>query len=252
MAVAAAAALSIASSAFAQLWDNSAQGNGVLITHPAGMTGTVAGQDRSAISPGGTLFGTGGAQTANLRLADNFTVPAGPGWNVSSIQVFGYLTGATAPGATGVTMRIWQGGPPGTGSVLFGDTTTNLLSSTGWAVGPNGGIYRTLNTDTLGATRRVQEITANVNWTLSPGTYWLDFAYTGISFTPVLSSTTTIPPGNAIQSQDGGATFAFQVLDGGIQVDLPFIINGTVVPEPTSLALIGLGGLALLARRRNA
>ena len=30
----------------------------------------------------------------------------------------------------------------------------------------------------------------------------------------------------------------------------PFVINGIVVPEPTSLALVGLGGLAALRRRR--
>ena len=72
--------------AFAQLWDNSAQGRGTLITHPNGMTGTVAGAHRSAISPGSNSFGTGAA--SGFGLADNFTV-TGAGWRMSAFRLLG-------------------------------------------------------------------------------------------------------------------------------------------------------------------
>jgi hypothetical protein len=255
---AALAAFTAATPAFAQtLWDNSAQGPGTLITHPNGMTGTAAGSHRSAISPGSTSFGAGG--TGAIRLADNFTV-SGAGWTISSFQFFGYLTNATTPGATALTLRIWNGTPGAAGSsIIFGDATTNVLTSTGWAVGPGGAaIYRTDTTDTANTARRVQQLTANINLTLGAGTYWVDFNYTGVSFTPYLSSPTSRPGGNAVQFGTTGAWAP--LVDGApadnIGADLPFVIQGTVVPEPGSVALMLLGGAglafgAIRARRRR-
>jgi hypothetical protein len=53
-------------------------------------------------------------------------------------------------------------------------TTTNVLSSTSFAVGPGGqGHLPHYGTDTAGATRRIQQLTANVNLTLAAGTYWV-------------------------------------------------------------------------------
>jgi hypothetical protein len=242
---AALAAFSSATPAFAQLWDNSAQGRGTLITHPNGMTGTVAGAHRSAISTGSTTFGT--SATGTFRLADNFTV-TGAGWTISSFQFFGYLTGATAPGGTALTLRIWDNTPGAAGSnIIFGDTTTNRLSSTGFAVGPGGlAIYRTTETDTAGATRRIQQLTANVNLTLAAGTYWLDWAYTGLSFTPPLSAVGALPPaGDAVQFNGTAWVQALDNTGTGPNMDYPFIVNGTAVPEPGSVGLMLLGGAGL-------
>jgi hypothetical protein len=254
---AALAVFTAATPAFAQiLFDNSTQGNGTLITHPNGMTGTVAGAHRSAIStPGSNLFGS--AASTTFRLADNFTV-TGPGWNVSSFQFFGYLTGATAPGATALTIRIWNGTPGAAGStIIFGDTTTNVLTSSGWAAGPGGaGIYRVTGTDTTSTNRRIQELTANVSLTLAPGTYWVDYNFTGVSFTPPLSAAGGLPPaGDAVQFN--GTTWgpALDNTGAGPQVDFPFVIQGTVIPEPGTYALLLVGGLAVVAaarRRRRA
>ena len=254
---AAVAALTAATPAFAQLWDNTAQGNGTMITHPNGMTGTVAGTHRSAISTGSTTFGTGAA--SGFRLADNFVV-TGAGWNVSSLQFFGYLTGATAPSATALTIRIWDNTPGAAGSnIIFGNDTTNVLSSTGFATGPGGlAIYRTTETDTAGATRRIQQLTSNVNLTLGAGTYWVDFAYTGVSFTPPLSAVGGLPPaGNALQFNATTGTWgpALDNTGTGPQMDFPFIVNGTaVVPEPSTAAMLisGLGlAAAAIRHRRN-
>jgi hypothetical protein len=256
---AAVAAFTTATPAFAQLWDNAAQGNGTLITHPNGMTGTVAGTHRSAIStPGSNSFGSGAA--GGFRLADNFTVTGG-GWTISSLQFFGYLTGATTPSATALTVRIWDNTPGAPGSnIIFGDGTTNILTSTGFAAGPGGlAIYRTTGTDTAGATRRVQQLTtSNVNLTLVAGTYWVDFAYTGISFTPPLSGVGGLPPAGDAMQYDPATLTWFPVLDNtgtGPQMDFPFIVNGTAVPEPSTTAMLisglGLAAAALRHRRRS-
>ncbi|HMO12837.1 MAG TPA: PEP-CTERM sorting domain-containing protein [Pirellulaceae bacterium] len=229
------------------LWDN-----GPFITHPGGMTGAAAGADRSAISPGGSLFGTGGAGPT-LRLADDFQLTA-PLSIIDSFTFYAYTTGAGAPTATGLTLRIWSG-TPGTGTVIWGDTTTNVMTSTGWLDGPSGlGVFRTTAADTAGNTRRIQFLTAGgLNINLGPGTYWVDFNYTGTNFTPVLSSTVDVVPGNAIQSQDGGLTYPFNILDGPtVQTGLPFLVNGVAIPEPTMIApLLGLFGMGLVARRRR-
>ena len=255
---AALAAFTAATPAYAQLWDNGAQGNGTLITHPNGMTGTVAGAHRSAISPGSTTFGS--SASGAFRLADNFTV-TGAGWTISSFQFFGYLTGATTPGATALTVRIWDNTPGAAGSnIIFGNDTTNVLSSTGFAVGPGGlGIYRTTETDTAGATRRIQQLTANVNLTLAAGTYWVDWGFTGVSFTPPLSAVGGLPPaGNALQFNPTAGTWGPSLDNTGTgpQLDFPFVVNGTVVPEPGSVGLMLLGGAGLAysvirARRRR-
>jgi hypothetical protein len=253
---AAVGAASLASPAFAQLWDNGAQGNGVLITHPNGMTGAAAGAHRSAISPTpATLFGIGAAQPS-IRVADNFTV-TGPGWDITSFQFFGYTTGAAAPGVSAVSIRIWDGAPGELGStIIFGDTSTNFLSSGGWATGPGGlAIYRTTSTDTAGTTRRLQQATADVNLTLGAGTYWVDFSFAGLSFIPSLGVTAGAPPvGTVLQSLDGGLTYV-PGLDAGLgqQVEVPFIIQGAIVPEPGTWALMLAGGLAVagMVRRRR-
>ncbi len=232
------------------LWDN-----GPIITHLGGMTAP-AGADRSAIAPGppaGSTFGVGGNGGGTVRLADDFTVASA--FTINSIQVFGYLTGATAPGATGVTMRIWSG-LPGAGSVVWGDTTTNVLSTTGWMASPsNLGVFRTTTADTISTTRRVQEITASgLTINLAAGTYWLDFSYTGINFTPTVSNPLNMVLGNALQSLDSGATYP-NLLDGTapnqVQAAVPFIINGTAIPEPTALSLLVLGALVGVSRRRR-
>jgi hypothetical protein len=249
----------LVSPAFGQvLWDNGDQGNGDLITHANGMTGTAAGAHRSAISPApATLFGIGAAQP-NIRLADNFTV-TGPGWDITGFQFFGYVTNATSPGISALSLRIWDGAPDDPAStVIFGNTTTNFLSNGGWATGPGGlAIYRTTATDTASTARRLQQATADVNLSLAAGTYWVDYSFVGISFVPSLSLAAGVPPvGTVLQSTDGGFTYV-PGLDTGLgqQVEVPFIVYGSVVPEPGTYALMLAGGLlvaGIVRRRRRA
>jgi hypothetical protein len=48
-------------------------------------------------------------------------------------------------------------------------------------------------------------------------------------------------------TSEGGGTIGSA---GSFRVD-DFTVNASAVPEPASLALLGLGGLALLRRRRS-
>jgi len=218
-----------------------------IVTDPgAGAGGFDASVLQNVIPPGttaDTIFGFGHAGA--VRLAENFTVPAGFQWTINSAVTFGYLTGATTTTATAGTLRFFNGAPNAGGTVIGGDATTNVL-----AAGSNAflNIYRTLTTDIGTATnRRIQTMTLTLATplVLQPGTYWLDYNSTGTSFVPplqVVPRTGGIVTGDALQSLDSGATWA-NVVDGTTQKGIPFQLLGTVtpIPEPTSLALVGLG-----------
>src|SRR5690606_28410564 len=114
-------------------------------------------------------------------------------------------------------------------NIVWGDAVTNVLASSTWS-----NIYRDSET-TPGATNRpIFDCTvAPTGLTLSAGTYWLDWAFSGsLSSGPwqppvtILGQTTT---GNGLQSQNGGAYNP--ALDSGTntQQGLPFTVFGSPV-----------------------
>jgi len=233
------------------LWNN-----GSFINGPGGMTGDVAGADRSFIPADANTFGYG--MTGAFSVADDFSL--GIASTIDSLTFYGYTTGATAPGATALFARIWDANPSLGGNIIWGDLTTNILSSNSWMAGPSAlGVYRTTNADTLGATRRIQEINASgLNISLAAGNYWLEWNVTGVSFTPPLhnpANLNAVLPGNALQLN--GTTGAWGGIVTGpagstIPVDLGFVVSGTAIPEPGTwsvLALCAAGGV--LRRRRR-
>lgn len=224
------------------LWDN-----GPLITHPGGGFG---GADRSAISPGQGTFGFNSNLTA-FHEADDFTVGAG-GWNINAIRAFAYQTGSTTTSTfTGLYVQIWDGSPGNGGNVVWGDMTTNLMSGTSWT-----NIYRTSGTDSQGSTRPIMHVDATgLNINLGAGTYWIEFAMTGTlgsgPWIPLVSDPNQLIAGNARTFTVATATWA-DTLDATSQlgVEFPFLLEGTVIPTPGAIALLGLAGLASRRRRR--
>lgn len=221
-----------------------------IVTDPGAGAG---GFDASVLVTPDTTLGSG--HQGAVRLADNFTVPAGQIWTITGVVNFGYLTGATAPGVTASNMRFFNGAPNAGGTVIAGDTTTNLL-----VAGSNTflNIYRTTVADIATATtRRIQTWTSTLTapLVLGEGTYWFDYSNTGSSFVPplqVVPRAGGIATGDALQSVDSGVTYT-ALLDGGSLVakGIPFQLLGSVapIPEPTSMALVGLGAVGFAVRR---
>lgn len=196
-----------------------------------------------------------------FRLADNFTV-TGPGWNVNSIRVFAYQTGSVANPFNGARLQIWNGRPGDVGStVVFGDLTTNRLGATS-----DTNIYRVFNTTVPppgtapGTTRLVRALDLTVGTALAAGTYWLDWSVTVSTGTSAFGPSVTIA-GQGNRPGDNGrqwtGTAWADMIDAGnpataldLIQDIPFIIDGTVVPTPGAAAVFGLAGLAGLRRRR--
>ncbi|MCW5945676.1 MAG: PEP-CTERM sorting domain-containing protein [Fimbriimonadales bacterium] len=250
LATLAVAACLAGSSMAAILWDNGPQ-----ITHPGGGAGGADESRLQTTSLGMTILGFGVGAATNVWLTDDFTV-GGPGWIVDSITVYGYQTNApTTAAMSQMFLRIYQGGPPGTGTLVFGDTTTNRLGSSGWT-----NIYRTTET-TVGNTARaiMYAKTVNLGLNLAAGNYYLNWAVNG-SFNPagaVFAPPVTLngqlgkPGANGLQSTTGPDGTYNPLLDAATAQDMPFLVEGTVVPEPGTIAVIGLGLAALAARRRR-
>jgi hypothetical protein len=196
--------------------------SGPLITHTGGGAGGADGsQLQTAL--GMTLYGFGHQISANNSVADDFTVPAGPGWTVTQMTFFGYQTGSTTTSTINdVRVQLWNGPPNAGGSVIWGDLTTNRLASTTFS-----NIYRTLDTAPLDTNRPIMKVVATVPTSLAPGTYWVQWQMGGTlasgPWAPpitILGQTTT---GNALQDVAGTWQAATDVGPQGFK----FIIEGT-------------------------
>jgi hypothetical protein len=203
--------------------------NGPLVTDPGAGFG---GFDVSRVQPGESYLGYNVDILSTIRLADDFTVSDTAGWNINSINFYAYQSFAPQNGTiTAINFRIWDGVPGEVGSnVVFGDTTTNRLSSSVFS-----GIYRTRNMEPTNGDRAIQSIVAAADITLAAGTYWLDWSIGGSgasgTWQPPVTLVGQFAPANAnaLRSFNGGAfTIA---IDPGSQVgdEFPFMINGSVV-----------------------
>jgi hypothetical protein len=199
--------------------------NGPLVTNPGGGAG---GADLSAlqVSLGMNTLGAGHQFALGYSMADDFTIPAGESWDITNITFFAYQTNSTTTSTmTGVYVQIWNGAPNAGGSVIWGDLTTNRLSTTAWA-----NIYRASDTTPTNTARPVMASVAAVTPpTLPAGTYWVQWSTDGsLASGPwappisILGQTTT---GNALQFTTSWVAFT----DSGTLTPqgLPFIIEGT-------------------------
>lgn len=204
--------------------------NGPLVTHPGGGAG---GADASVVQTalGMSLYGFGWQNDLGNRMADDFLVTDAAGWQIDDITFFGYQTGSTTTSTiTGIFVQIWDGDPSAGGTVVWGDTTTNRLLTTGWT-----NIYRALDTGITDTNRPVMEIVATVGITLAQGTYWVEFSATGSltsgPWAPPISILGQTATGNALQYTTTSGAWVTAVDTGsGAQQGMPFIINGSVVP----------------------
>lgn len=211
------------------------------------------GADESVLqsnSLGMNTIGFGFQTIANNSVADDFTFTSTN--DISQITVFAYQTGApTTSTISAVYLRIYDGEPGAGGSVIWGDFTTNRLTSSIWS-----GIYRATET-TSGATNRpIMECTCDVSTTLPAGTYWLEIQVDGSSsysgpWCPPVTINGNTTTGNGIQNTGSWGN----LIDSGTstQQGVPFILTGSAaVPvHPAYIAgLFALLALVVIAKRR--
>lgn len=194
--------------------------NGPFVNSPG--TG-VGGADESILQSGlgmGT-YGSGCQQTAGNSIADDVVVPSA--WTVNELDVFTYQTGSTTTSTiTGAMVRVWNGDPSAGGTVIWGDLTTNVMTSTEWT-----NCYR--NDDGPGGStnRPIMKVTCDLGGlALAPGTYWIEWTLTGSlssgPWCPAITINGQTTTGNALQNQSG--TWA-PLTDVGPQ-GMPFVLRG--------------------------
>lgn len=187
---------------------------------PAGYTWSELQGTNSTLGSSGFTDGTN-----SFRLTDDFVVPAGQSWAISSVEVFCYQTGSTSLPIDGLTVAIYSASPD-SGTLLFGNSTTNIFNAAGSV---DAMIYRTGNT-TAGTTRKVWKIKGNLTATLNPGTYWLDYQVHAINngavFFPVVTNPgVVLEPGANGKQGNAGVYTALSDTGSGVSQALPFIIT---------------------------
>jgi hypothetical protein len=206
--------------------------------------------------------------TGTFRLADNFVIPTGQTWNITAFHFASYRTGVAGVPHTSYAMQIWNGAPNAGGTVIFGDTTTNRFASAtstiNYESGGSGNLFRIFNTvvppaTAPGTTRQIYDSTVTAVISLGAGTYWVDWiGGPAGGFYPATTHEGMRAPtggGNALQWNGTAWVAAIDAGQGtappAVQQDLVFRIDGTVVPEPATMAALGLGLVPFLRRRRK-
>ncbi|MDP2159646.1 MAG: T9SS type A sorting domain-containing protein [Flavobacterium sp.] len=234
----------------AQPYSNGGLSTGVTsnsgVSAPSGYTWSEAQNQAGVTTVSNSLAGSSAnfnnANTSNFLLADDFVVPVGQTWDLTSVEVFGYQTGYT--GTTipvdQLRVQIFNGDPSLPGSTLvFGDLTTNRLNA---ALSGDALMYRIFNStvptsaNIPGTTRKIWRFNATTVVTLQPGTYWLVYQVhatnDGALFFPPLTipGIRGLPSWNAKQRATDG-TWA-SVVDTGtpvttpsVPMDMPFNVN---------------------------
>lgn len=209
-----------------------------MVTHPGAGAGGADISRLQSTSLGMNNYGNGVSSTTGYRIADDFTVPAG-GWTLNDVSVYAYQTGSSTTSTfTGLNFRIWDGDPSLSGSnVVFGDTATNRMSSTGFA-----NIYRDVESAPDVTNRPVMVVTASgLSVALAAGTYWLDWQATGSLSSGPWAVPITIngqsTTGNALQFN--GTAWA-AVTDVGPQ-GFPITLSGELPAADLGLAKVAVG-----------
>jgi hypothetical protein len=200
--------------------------NGPLITNAGGGFG---GADLSALQSalGLTIYGFGDQISASNSMADDFTNTET--WSVEELHFFTYQTGSTTTSTINdARVQIWSGDPSAGGTVIWGNLTTNVYTSSAFS-----NIYRALDTDPTNSQRPIMEVVVSVSpaLELAPGTYWVQWMLGGTlasgPWAPPISIVGQTVTGNGMQSLAGTWQPA---LDGSFQQGLPFLVYGEAGP----------------------
>jgi len=175
--------------------------NGPFVTHPGGGVG---GADFSFTYAPYQAAGYS-ANAPSYRITDDFIVTGDESWAIDNIKLFAYQSNSpTSPSPiTGAFIQIWDAAPNAGGSLVWGDVVTNRMNSTQFANCYRGNNLTQTNRPLMEVVCRTPDLV------LEPGTYWIDYTFTGASGIgppAIIPVTITGQPitGNAYYTFNGG------------------------------------------------
>lgn len=197
------------------------------------------------------------AETSSFQLGDDFIVPVGQQWSITSFDFFAHQNsyiGATIP-VDQLRIQLWNGDPSlPSSSIIYGNMTTNVLDA---ANSNNTVIYRIPNS-IIGfpviapnTNRKIWKIKGTVTILLNPGTYWVVYQFHAINDSSIFVPSVTVEGTRGLAGWNAKQNFVANtvpstvlgwanILDVGdpasaadVPQDLPFSINGTIISLDT-------------------
>ena len=149
------------------------------------------------------------------------------GWSISKATFHTYQTGS---GTTSTINDVRRSSAAPTGTPVFGDTTTNRLTSTAW-----NGAYRVTQSNMTDASRPLYEVVAEFDppITLAAGTYWIAWSMGGSGASGPWALPQTVvgqsSTGNCQQATTATSGVFQPLMDGGSSTPLgcTFVLEGT-------------------------
>ncbi len=160
-----------------------------MITNPGAGFG---GADVSAIIPGGSTYGVNADCSVGYGeyywVADDFVCSNSA--TINTMEFYAIQSGiSTESQMTGLYVKIYDSNPADGGEVIWGDSQTNLLTSTEWTgiyrTGPNVSNYQD-NSHPI-----MKLVATGLDINLFPGTYWIEVGFTG-AVTPYANPRTVV------------------------------------------------------------
>lgn len=165
------------------------------------------------------------AATTNLLIADDFVVPAGETWTISSIDLFLYQTSYTGTTPPIDVMRLAIANTYD-GANVAGNLTSNVYNLSGSS---DALMYR-IGNNTAGTTRKLWKVRGDLPTVLNAGTYWLKFQVHATNDSSIFFPTVTVK--NQLTITDANAkqhsgTAWTDLIDAGStqKVAIPFVIT---------------------------
>jgi subtilisin-like proprotein convertase family protein len=175
--------------------------------------------------------------TTNNTLADDFTVPAGQTWNITTLRIYSLdqVTTTTTSPYNNIRVRIYNGVPGAGGTVVYGDMTTNRFAATAYTAKRAIFNSQVPTPGTPTPNLPVFSIDATINTSLTAGTYWIEWQVVNtvncFSLTSQTPGVRALAGANARQSIAGAWA---PLIDGGspatapdVNIELPFSLNYT-------------------------